>query len=829
MAEAWGGNVRNWRGGVAAWVQSETSTTATIRVVARWQSLAWGFNVPNGNTACVSCDGQSSGWVGVGGVYAGSGQTITKDMLVRDFTVAKHYGSGRNVGCYGGFHLGGYQVGDSGANCNVWIGGKPYSKPNTPKDFSVWLVNNGAADMSWRGDYTGMDGAYPWSNVHIDRRTDEGGWQRVADLGWDATSWSDVGIVAGHRYDYRICATGPGGQSDWVESPQYVYTTPSAPASVQASRVSDSQARLTWQNTAESVVSCKNNLVERRVDEGGWVQIATLGASTTNYTDNGISANHRYQYRVRAYNGQYSSYSTSGYIYTTPAAPSSVSASATGPTKVAVAAGGLAPYAAEHQVEHRSASGDWGGSKTAGTFPVDMPSVAGLNYYRVRSGRDGLWSGWCESKGITTVAVPLKPTVSGLPAVYALGADAVVSWTPNHPDGSAQTSAELEVTDPGASTTTVSVEGEGGSASVTLGAVGTWRFRVRTHGAHPDWGEWSGYAEVAVAAPPVITVTSPSTDSAVAEVVPFAATWDVVDVTGVASQTLRLLSSDGSPLHAVELVGDVREYEFRAGTYLPANLDAYVIELSVRGGSTLSATATRRFTTDYAAPAAPIATVEYTPELGTEVTVIYGRDARASDGGSGSVIPTESASVVRAMPDGTQWLVSDGMGDGEKARDPLPPLETGFKYLVTAYSEVGTATTVEVPAFVRADAVAINFGRAASGFIPLKYDVEWSRDYELSTELMDFADGGEAGGLPTAYTTGSASIKGSLSATSLGREDHDALDALARRHAVAWVRDPHGRRALCAIGLGLSGGVPRDVAGVNLSLTETAWREAWDG
>ena len=88
MAEAWGGNVSNWRGGVAAWVQSETSTTATIRVVARWQSLAYGFNVANGNTACVSCDGQSSGWVGVGGVYAGRGQTVTKDMLVRDFTVA---------------------------------------------------------------------------------------------------------------------------------------------------------------------------------------------------------------------------------------------------------------------------------------------------------------------------------------------------------------------------------------------------------------------------------------------------------------------------------------------------------------------------------------------------------------------------------------------------------------------------------------------------------------------------------------------------------------------------------------------------------------------
>lgn len=828
MAEAWGGNVRNWRGGVAAWVQSETSTTATIRVVARWQSLAYGFNVANGNTACVSCDGQSSGWVGVGGVYAGRGQTVTKDMLVRDFTVAKHYGDGRNVGCYGGFHLGGFQVGDSGANCNVWIGGIPYSAPKPPVGFTAERESDDVAVLKWSGDYTGMDGAYPWSNVLIERRIDAGGWGQIRELNWDATSFRDS-ISAGHRYGYRVRSKGPGGHSGYVECPAYVYTTPTAPSGCTAVRKSDSRADVSWRIAANAAESYKSVLLDRRIDEGGWVQIATLGPSATNYTDNGISANHRYQYRVRAYNGLYSVFSESGYIYTTPAAPSSVSASATGPTKVAVAAGGLAPYAAEHQVEHRSASGDWGGSKTAGTFPVDMPSVAGLNYYRVRSGRDGLWSGWCESKGITTVAVPLKPTVSGLPAVYALGADAVVSWTPNHPDGSAQTSAELEVTDPGASTTTVSVEGDGGSASVTLGAVGTWRFRVRTHGAHPDWGAWSGYAEVAVAAPPVITVTSPSTDSAVAEVVPFAATWDVADVTGVASQTLRLLSSDGSPLHAVELGGDVREYEFRAGTYLPANLDAYSIELSVRGGSTLSATATRRFTTDYAAPAAPIATVEYTPELGTEVTVIYGRDARASDGGSGPVIPTESASVVRAMPDGTQWLVSDGMGDGEKARDPLPPLETGFKYLVTAYSEVGTATTVEVPAFVRADAVAINFGRAASGFIPLKYDVEWSRDYELSTELMDFADGGEAGGLPTAYTTGSASIKGSLSATSLGREDHDALDALARRHAVAWVRDPHGRRALCAIGLGLSGGVPRDVAGVNLSLTETAWREAWDG
>ena len=648
--------------------------------------IHWTCNIQFGNwyqwgvRLHVAVDGVEVGWWD--GACSHRGQVVINVGGSRDIGRAdggrsvkvEAWSESRTVNGYGG-------VGVT-TSCSEWrsVPAIPYQVPNPPSGMTAWRNSDRQNGMSWRNNPDGVVKKY--TQLKVTRTVDGGDWHDLKVLSPDAkgnlpTSFTDNDVYANHRYRYAVHAANNAG---WTVASHsgYVYTTPSAPSECGASRSSDTQARVWWKLGARASSTYLNVLLERRTDEGGWVQIATLGPSATNYADNGISANHRYQYRVRAYNGLYSVFSESGYIYTTPAAPSSVSASATGPTKVAVAAGGLAPYAAEHQVEHRSASGDWGGSKTAGTFPVDMPSVAGLNYYRVRSGRDGLWSGWCESKGITTVAVPLKPTVSGLPAVYALGADAVVSWTPNHPDGSAQTSAELEVTDPGASTTTVSVEGEGGSASVALDAIGTWRFRVRTHGAHPDWGAWSGYAEVAVAAPPVITVTSPPTDSTVAEVVPFAATWDVVDVTGVASQTLRLLSSDGSPLHAVELGGDVREYEFRAGTYLPANLDAYVIELSVRGGSTLSATATRRFTTDYAAPAAPIATVEYTPELGTEVTVIYGRDARASDGGSGPVIPTESASVVRAMPDGTQWLVSDGMGDGEKARDPLPPLETGF-------------------------------------------------------------------------------------------------------------------------------------------------------
>ena len=477
MTEAWGGAVRNWRGGVAAWVVSETSTTATIRVAARWQSLAWGFNVPNGNTACVSCDGQSSGWVGVGGVYAGSGQTVTKDMLVRDFTVAKHYGSGRNVGCYGGFHLGGYQVGDSGANCNVWIGGRPYEAPRPPRGFSSRRESDTAAVLTWQQDFTGGDGAHPWSNLHIDRRTDEGGWTRVADLGWEPTSWRDTGISAGHRYDWRICATNTTGQSPWVECPQYLYTTPSTPANVRASRVDDRRADVAWDNTAESAVSRLNNIVERSADDGAWVQVAKLGNTSGNYTDNAIEPNHRYRYRVRAYNGLYSGYSESGYVYTTPARPKAVRLSKIGGTKVRIEVESGSRWAEQFMCQLSVNGGEWGAE-----FGMDLTSErdAGGGEVRARvcARRGDLRSAYTESAAVTTIVAPNAPTLGGLQAVYALPATVGVTWTRNHPDGTAQTAGQVEVTDPKGGVEVIDVAGES-RVDVAVALEGAYRVRAR--------------------------------------------------------------------------------------------------------------------------------------------------------------------------------------------------------------------------------------------------------------------------------------------------------------------------------------------------------------
>lgn len=864
MAEAWGGNVRNWRGGVAAWVQSETSTTATIRVVARWQSLAWGFNVPNGNTACVSCDGQSSGWVGVGGVYAGRGQTVTKDMLVRDFTVAKHYGSGRNVGCYGGFHLGGYQVGDSGANCNVWISGKPYSKPNTPKDFSAWLVNNGAADMSWRGNYTGMDGAYPWSNVHIDRRTDEGGWQRVADLGWDATSWRDVGIVAGHRYDYRICATGPGGQSDWVESPQYVYTTPSAPASVQASRVSDSQARLTWQNTAESVVSRKNNLVERRVDEGGWVQIATLGAATTNYTDNGISANHRYQYRVRAYNGQYSSYSTSGYIYTTPAAPRSVSISKIGGTRVRITVDSASPYADGFLYQLSVNGGGWTAEKEMGTS-IDVDAGGGSVKARVRSKRGDMRSGYRESGSVTTIVPPNAPTLGEFGSVYAIPTTVRVTWTRLHPDGTEQTAAQVEVTDPVGGVTTVDV-GTAPRADIKLDKEGEYRVRARTKGLDQSWGAWSPQSSIHAENRPQAFFTTPSVDGVVVQGVPFTVEWDIETSSGVSSQEIRLLSASGDVLHSAMLAVSARSYTFSVDTYLPQTLKDYTISLVALDGYSLSAEARRRVRTDYAEPAIPHIDVVNDPsDMSAHVRVLQGeagwvmgpngflvspeywdgsRDnipvsagfkntGNPNVAGIGTVVPTVRLSVARLLEDGSQEMLSDDLPSGHEVIDRLPPLNVDYTYLVTAYSAAGTATTAEITAHVDSDGFeAFNFGVDAGRALLLGLDADASVSTSLGGEWFEFIDGSGFASLPAFYPDGSMSASGSHSYIVTTADDYREIDAIRRdrSNAVCWFRDHWGGRHRVKADWTLGYSAKSYAAwNVSASLTEAMWEGPRNG
>lgn len=933
-----------------------------------------------------------------------------------------------------------------------------------------------------------------------------------------------------------------------VTVPAIDYSAPNAPRNCAASRSSDSQAKVTWSNGSTSTTRPRSSTkVERQTDSGSWTQVASVGASTANYTDNGISANHRYRYRVRAQgSGGYSGYATSGYVYTTPAAPTAVELVKTSDTQVQVSIQGAAQWADSYKLQRSVDSGAWADVASVASWPYVDTSGGGMVKYRVAAVKGSLQSAWTESAEIATITPPLAPSVTLSPsdAVLPVGTAVTVAWTPDHPDGSAQSSAQVEYAVAGsASTATVTGTATTYALPATaLDAPATVSVRVRTKGLDQDWGAWSSPAQFTLAYPPSASITTPGIDGATVSELPLVARWTVDDSTGVAEQQLRLYE-DGALVHTAQLSTDARSYEFGDSTYRLENKTDYSIELTVRGGSTLSVTEKRDFATDFAQPEAPegllsidhgdlsvsievqagpsqsdegnpvevvgregvamsgltvygntrqnlwknpsgtgngvtltsnddgsmtvsgtaaavssfnvfvytlkpstsyyvavdssmtgarfrvgvnannpssgyvevdaavggklfktpqtvVSTVlQLSVDIGSVLSGTYRvmlREATASEiaaaqqtastlqeggtadltqeqlentpmllpelyadepfdwcppgihgveeltlkvGGedgegevstpidlqghalnslpdgtrdelhvdsSGAVtmmqrvgyvasytnqmigddwiaseldelgLPAQGATVIwlldsaqtvelgsiemptypydtsyvsiasdmpttlrvgypvtssltveRQLPDGTRWTVGANLSDGEECIDPLPPLNLDYQYLVTASTDAGAAATTNVDARVDSTAAAFNFGPDASTCELLRLDPSWSRSPSITTELYDFADGGEAGGLPMAYTTDSLSVSGQESATTLDEEQYRRLLAIARRYAVGWVRDQLGGRQYCTIAWSFSGGVPRRLVECSVDMSEIRWREAW--
>lgn len=617
-----------------------------------------------------------------------------------------------------------------------------------------------------------------------------------------------------------------------VTVPHRTWYSPRPPKSPSATRASDSQARVTWQTDytgGDGAYPWTGVHVERRTDGGAWVQVGSASWSVTNFTDNGLSAGHRYQWRVRSYNlSGTSAYATTGYVYTTPLAPSSVTLTRAGGTTVSIGAPAVA-WATSYEVQTSLNGGAWAAAGTVASLPISVDVGGGVVRARVRAKVASLSGPWRESGSVQTVVAPSAPALTSAPSgTYPVGTAAGLAWAANHPDGSPVTAVQVELTVDGAATV---YDLPAGSASwavpdSAISAPHSVSARVRTKGLANGWGAWSAMASWRVAYSPQVEITSPATDGSLVESVPFDVTWRVADSTGVSSQSVELLDSTGASLMLVDPGADARSWRFSARTYLPRTGQSYVARVAARGGSSLLSVAERRFSTDYAEPATPAAEVLYDySDMSATVVVRHGNpswevvgwelvspedNAReegipvtagadvAADGTMelGAVLPTVSVSVVRMLADGTQWLVEDGMADGGAARDPLPPLNVAYSYLVTSYSEAGTATTLEVPARLDSDAEAYNFGPDAGRCRLLRFDATGEERVSHSGEEFHFALGAGVSALPTFYPDGDVDVSGSHSYVLTSREEYLALreQVRARDAAVCWLRDHWGNR-----------------------------------
>lgn len=608
-----------------------------------------------------------------------------------------------------------------------------------------------------------------------------------------------------------------------VTVPAIAYETPNAPSSCSASRSSDTKVAVTWTNGTTTTTKPRTaTLVERSTDGGSWTQVASVGSSVANYSDTGVSANHRYSYRVRAKNSAgYSSYSTSGYVYTTPAAPASVTASKTSASSVQVAITGAAPYASAYDV---AVTLDGGTTWDTIAQPTSMPYLdanapAGTVQYRVRAIRGSLASAWTASNTLVTITPPLAPTITTPPFnPTELGATVTVGWTPNHPDGTAQSAAQVLVTPPSGTSTTHDVSGDATTYSVDCSTAGTWQVQVRTKGLDPDWGTWSDATSWGVYAAPAVVITSPASDGDTLDELPVVVTWTVTDTTGVSSQTVTL-SDEGGTVYSATVDNSARSLSIGSDVVSIANLADYNVTVRVTGGSGLVTSTVRKFATDWAAPATPTAMVSSAPaDLSVSVTVYEGE-------GEGDEPETASLMVTRVTADGTRWVVASGMASGDTCVDPLPPLGVGYAYEVTASAETGATSLTTLTNVLSGRSWALNFGASAGEVMTLVGNPKASYSLDQGGAAYHFA-GGAGGGLPVWYGTTDRDESGTLSFDTMLWHDSDRLRELCRQYPVAWLRDPFGHRWRAHVQPKISHGIG-DTWQVSINWDAVRFEEAW--
>lgn len=674
---------------------------------------------------------------------------------------------------------------------------------------SVWATN--ASTRTWSGSLTEGSNSSPYDTSstfisYSDSYTRSYGSDRTVSFN------ARYNVTGGYN-------NGTSTASVSMTIPARPYSVPRAPKELAVSRASDAQHDVSWTvdyDGASGAQPWHGVYVDRRTDDGEWVNIATVSWSVANYSDKTTEANRKYEYGVRSYNSAGASARVAAdAVYTTPAPPSSVAASVVSGTTVQVAPTAYGPYATHCDIQRDVGEG-WEPA-ASGIAVASLPytdSVSGTAKWRARVKRGPLESAWAESAEITTITPPLAPSVSVAPRVSGDGS-LTVSWVPSHPDGSAQTAAQVEVTEYGQSAVTKAVSGAAASLAVAVTHVGAVSARVRTKGAHADWGAWSAAVTADYELPPVAAFTSPATDGAEVDRQPLEVAWSITDATGVAGQKLSLLDASGAVVWSEQLATDARSRAIGIGDHLMANGASYSLRLDVRGGSTLTATATRAFTTDWEVPATPSASVAVGDDMGVTLVVSEGEPAEGAP-------DTDSLSVTRIMADGSQHLVASGLASGQAARDPLPPLNQEVTYRVTAATDYGASSAADVTATVESEVGVYNFGRAAESALVPPYDFESTTKPERAGGLVHFA-GAE---LPEWYGTGQADRSGSQKFHLATEGQAARAQALFAANATGWVRFPDGRREHARLRASLSRRAGSPVTEVSVSTDEIAFREA---
>lgn len=183
-------------------------------------------------------------------------------------------------------------AGTASVTVNWSVPKRPVSAPAAPTACDWTRVSDTQHTVTWTNT-SPTNAAAPYTNVQVERQTNDGAWARIATLGV-ASSYSDKGTVANRKYRYRVRATNAGGSSAYSTSGSFA-TTPPAPLAPVAKKVG-SNIGLTWTDN-----SAYNTGVQVwHAADGVWdgSALATLGA-VLSYTHSAPSPSVTHTYRLK--------------------------------------------------------------------------------------------------------------------------------------------------------------------------------------------------------------------------------------------------------------------------------------------------------------------------------------------------------------------------------------------------------------------------------------------------------------------------------------------------------------------------------------------------
>jgi formylglycine-generating enzyme required for sulfatase activity len=131
----------------------------------------------------------------------------------------------------------------------------------------------------------------------VERKEADGDFIKIADLPENTVSYTDSTASFGTELFYRVRAFTQKNHSEYLTSTTVTTDFP-APSELTVEITSDSALTIEWKDNATFEKGYK---IERAENIGGFVEIATLSANETSFTDKGLIWTNSYRYKVRAF------------------------------------------------------------------------------------------------------------------------------------------------------------------------------------------------------------------------------------------------------------------------------------------------------------------------------------------------------------------------------------------------------------------------------------------------------------------------------------------------------------------------------------------------